>query len=154
MKKTLKGIAGFIVILFILLVMVSAIVEGLSSVGQDDPQQQEEVVQAEEPTKDEDDLITNYMGITRQISNEFIANYDMSWSEDDWDFAELGEGKVVVNTKYTFDNSSLRDPVWCIFTYREEPDGIRFDAHYFSVGDKVFYNDGTVDSILNGGGEW
>lgn len=33
------------------------------------------------------------------------------------------------------------------------PDGIRFDAHYFSVGDKVFYNDGTVDSILNGGGE-
>lgn len=153
MKKTLKGIAGFIVILFILSAMVSAIVEGLSSVEQDEPQQQEEVVQAEEPTKDEDDLITNYMGITRQISNEFIANYDMSWSEDDWDFAELGEGKVAVNTKYTFDNPSLKEPVWCIFTYREEPDGIRFDAHYFSVGDKVFYNDGTVDSILNGGGE-
>lgn len=153
MKEKIKGIAGFIVILFILSAMVSAIVEGLSSVGQDDPQQQEEVVQAEEPTKDEDDLITNYMGITRQISNGFIANYDMSWSEDDWDFAELGEGKVAVNTKYTFDNSSLKDPVWCIFTYREEPDGIRFDAHYFSVGDKVFYNDGTVDSILNGGGE-
>lgn len=153
MKEKIKGIAGFIVILFILSAMVSAIVEGLSSVGQDDPQQQEEVVQAGEPTKDEDDLITNYMGITRQISNEFIANYDMSWSEDDWDFAELGEGKVAVNTKYTFDNSSLKDPVWCIFTYREEPDGIRFDAHYFSVGDKVFYNDGTVDSILNGGGE-
>lgn len=153
MKEKIKGIAGFIVILFILSAMVSAIVGGLSSVGPDDPQQQEEVVQAEEPTKDEDDLITNYMGITRQISNEFIANYDMSWSEDDWDFAELGEGKVAVNTKYTFDNSSLKDPVWCIFTYREEPDGIRFDAHYFSVGDKVFYNDGTVDSILNGGGE-
>ena len=153
MKEKIKGIAGFIVILFILSAMVSAIVEGLSSVGQDDPQQQEEVVQAEDPTKDEDDLITNYMGTTRQISNEFIANYDMSWSEDDWDFAELGEGKVAVNTKYTFDNSSLKDPVWCIFTYREEPDGIRFDAHYFSVGDKVFYNDGTVDSILNGGGE-
>lgn len=153
MKEKIKGIAGFIVILFILSAMVSAIVDGLSSVEQDEPQQQEEVVQAEEPTKDEDDLITNYMGITRQISNEFIANYDMSWSEDDWDFAELGEGKVAVNTKYTFDNSSLKDPVWCIFTYREEPDGIRFDAHYFSVGDKVFYNDGTVDSILNGGGE-
>lgn len=153
MKEKIKGIAGFIVILFILSAMVSAIVEGLSSVGQDDPQQQEEVVQAEEPTKDENDLITNYMGITRQISNEFIANYDMSWSEDDWDFAELGEGKVAVNTKYTFDNSSLKEPVWCIFTYREEPDGIRFDAHYFSVGDRVFYNDGTVDSILNGGGE-
>lgn len=153
MKEKIKGIAGFIVILFILFAMVSAIVEGLSSVGQDDPQQQEEVVQAEEPTKDEDDLITNYMGITRQISNEFIANYDMSWSEDDWDFVELGEGKVAVNTKYTFDNSSLKEPVWCIFTYREEPDGIRFDAHYFSVGDRVFYNDGTVDSILNGGGE-
>lgn len=153
MKEKIKGIAGFIVILFILSAMVSAIVEGLSSVGQDEPQQQEEVVQAEEPTKDEDDLITNYMGITRQISNEFIANYDMSWSEDDWDFADLGEGKVAVNTKYTFDNSSLKEPVWCIFTYREESDGIRFDAHYFSVGDKVFYNDGTVDSILNGGGE-
>lgn len=153
MKEKIKVIAGFIVILFILSAMVSAIVDGLSSVEQDEPQQQEEVVQAEEPTKDEDDLITNYMGITRQISNEFIANYDMSWSEDDWDFAELGEGKVAVNTKYTFDNSSLKEPVWCIFTYREEPDGIRFDAHYFSVGDKVFYNDGTVDSILNGGGE-
>lgn len=152
MKKTLKGIAGFIVILFILSAMVSAIVDGLSSVEQDESQQ-EEVVQAEEPTKDEDDLITNYMGITRQISNEFIANYDISWSEDDWDFAELGEGKVAVNTKYTFDNSSLKEPVWCIFTYREEPDGIRFDAHYFSVGDRVFYNDGTVDSILNEGGE-
>lgn len=153
MKEKIKGIAVFIVILFILSAMVSAIVEGLSSVGQDEPQQQEEVVQAEEPTKDEDDLITNYMGITRQISNEFIANYDMSWSEDDWDFAELGGGKVAVNTKYTFDNSSLKEPVWCIFTYREEPDGIRFDAHYFSVGGRVFYNDGTVDHILNGGGE-
>lgn len=150
MKEKIKGIAGFIVILFILSAMVSAIVEGLSSVEQDEPQQQEEVVQAEEPTKDEDDLITNYMGITRQISNEFIANYDMSWSEDDWDFAELGEGKVAVNTKYTFDNSSLKDPVWCIFTYREEPDGIRFDAHYFSVGDKVFYNDGTIDALVGG----
>lgn len=150
MKKTLKGIAGFIVILFILSAMVSAIVDGLSPVEQDEPQQQEEVVQAEEPTKDEDDLITNYMGITRQISNEFIANYDMSWSEDDWDFAELGEGKVAVNTKYTFDNSSLKDPVWCIFTYREEPDGIRFDAHYFSVGERVFYNDGTIDALVGG----
>lgn len=150
MKKTLKGIAGFIVILCILSAMVSAIVEGLSSVEQDEPQQQEEVVQAEEPTKDEDDLITNYMGITRQISNEFIANYDMSWSEDDWDFADLGEGKVAVNTKYTFDNSSLKEPVWCIFTYREEPDGIRFDAHYFSVGERVFYNDGTIDALVGG----
>lgn len=32
MKEKIKGIAGFIVILFILSAMVSAIVEGLSSV--------------------------------------------------------------------------------------------------------------------------
>lgn len=150
MKKTLKGIAGFIVILFILSAMVSAIVEGLSSVEQDEPQQQEEVVQAEEPAKDGEDLITDYMGITRQISNEFIDNYDMSWSSDDWEFAELGQGRIAANTKYTLNGSSIKEPVWCVFTYRTSPDGVVFDAHYFSVGERVFYNDGTIDALVGG----
>lgn len=151
MKKKVKGIAIYIVILFILSAMVSAIVEGLSSVGQDEPQQQEEVVQAEEPTKDEEDLITDYMGITRQISNEFIANYDMSWDAEDWDFAELGGGKIAVSTKYSFRNSNVKEPVWCVFTYKADDTGeVTFDAHYFSVGENVFYNDGTIDDMTRG----
>lgn len=152
MKEMIKGIFWFILVLFILSVIISAMFGDVSQVDSGESKQ-EEIVQAEEPTKDEDDLITNYMGITRQISNEFIANYDMSWDENDWSFVELEGDKVLVNTKYTFDNSSLKEPVRCIFTYREESGEIRFDVHYFSVGGRVFYSDGTVDHILKGGGE-
>lgn len=150
MKKKVKSIAIYIVILFILSAMVSAIVGEFSSVGQDKSQQQEEVVQAEKPTKDENDFITDYMGITRQISNEFIANYDMSWDEDDWEFAELGQGRIVTSTKYTLNGSSIKEPVWCVFTYRADSEDVAFDAHYFSVGEKVFYNDGTIDALVGG----
>ena len=90
-----------------------------------------------------DDYAT-FAGITKQISDEYIANYKAPWGlEDGWSFAKFDEsGKIFVTTKYTFSNINEKQPVICIFSLGEDSNGDgspdSFTPHFFSVGDSIY----------------
>lgn len=100
-----------------------------------------------------DNNYAEFVTITQQISDEYVANYKAPWGYDDWTFAKFDdEGKIIATTKYTFDNMSEKQDVMCVFTVGEDADKDgyvdSYKGHYLSIGNKVYLDDGSCDEFF------
>ena len=117
--------------------------EVVEDVDEEEPEEEEEV---DENGWTKDDKI-NFKTITEIISDEYLSDYKSPWSLDDWVFAKFDdEGRIIVTTDYTVKDTSIKQPVMCVFTYVTEDEA--YKGHFLSVGDMVFLDDGTCDEFF------
>lgn len=145
-KETTSGCITFIVILIIVVILG----KGCNGNNKDKEPTDEKKVDANGWTLDD---YGTFSSITKQISDEFVANYKAPWGlETDWKFAKFDdEGRVVVTTKYSFKNINEKQMVMCVFSPKDgDGDGSTdsFDAHYLSIGNTVYLDDGTCDEFF------
>ena len=120
------------------------VVEEVQEVVQEEAEEEVEEVDAKGWTENNK---RNFRVITMTISDKFLSKYKTPWSNDEWTFAKFDdEGKVIVTTDYTLKDTSIKQPVMCVFTYNAEDES--YKAHFLSVGDMVFLDDGSCDEFF------
>ena len=169
MKKALK-IVGMVFVALVILGMLfgggdkkkdeeqtasaESVVES-ESVAEPEPETEPEPESVEEakPEKDyskyfynESEDIIIYRTALTTVSNNYV-NVSYPWGNDDYTFADLNpedDGLVIGMTKATAKGVVEKLPVViCFWT-----DGTNIRTHYFSVGDKVYVDDGTLDDLF------
>ena len=127
---------------------VIAVLGGIFGGGsKEEPKKEEPVVEEVDANGwTEDDKIT-FVTITQTISDKFLTKYKSPWGLDDWTFAKFDDsGKVLVTTEFELKDTSVKQPVMCIFTYDKE--GEKYKGHFLLVGATVFLNDGSCNETL------
>lgn len=145
-KNAASGCMTFIIILIIIAIFS----RGCNDNSKDKESTNEKKVDANGWTLED---YGTFSSITKQISDEFIANYRAPWGlETDWQFMKFDdEGRIMVTTKYSFSNINEKQMVMCVFTPKDgDGDGSidSFDAHFLSVGNTVYFDDGTCDEFF------
>lgn len=149
-KPKSKAMGCLMAILVALLLILAIGLIGAFAGGDDDEKPKQETEQEEEVDANgwtKDDKVA-FMTITQTISDKFIDDYKSPWGLDGWTFAKFDDsGKIVVSTDYTLKDTSVKQPVVCIFTWNEEEES--YKAHFLSIGDYTFLNDGSCDDFFN-----
>ena len=86
--------------------------------------------------------------VTETIADKFLTKYKTPWGNDDWTFVKFDDnGKVLVTTDITIKDTSVKQPILCIFTWN--PENESYIGHFFAMGNVVYYDDGSCDEFFN-----
>lgn len=147
-----KGSCLMTFLVSVLIVLALAIVVPLIVIGTGDTKKEgntEKQVAKEETDANgwtEDDKI-NFKTIVEMTSDEYIGDYKSPWALDDWVFAKFDDtDKVIVTTKYTLKESSEKQPVICVFSWKPETE--EYKSRFLSIGDNIYLDDGSCDEVF------
>lgn len=146
-KKQSKGMAILTAVLLVFaLVMGFMACSSCVSNSNEEYKAEQEKEKSEEIARQGIDLATA-MTIVDKVSDNYIDDYKHSYSEDDWTVAKFDDqGAIMVSTDYTLKDSSIKQPVTCIFTWN--PDDQSYEVHFLIIGDNIFINDGYADEFF------
>ena len=145
-KKILKGCLTAIAIALFIILAIGIV----GAMGESKKNDKEDATKNVEETDTngwtEDDKL-NFMTIAQSISDKFIDDYKHPWNLKEWTFAKFDDkNKIVATTDYTLKETSVKQPMMCVFTWNEKDES--YLMHFFSVGDAIFFDDGECDEFF------
>ena len=148
-KKKGSCLMAFLVSVLILLVLAIVIpfVVGVDgSEKEKKAEQQAEKAEVDANGWTEDNKIT-FKTIVEMASDEYIDDYKSPWALDDWTFAKFDDtDKIIAITKYTLKESSEKQPVMCVFSWKSETE--EYKSRFLSIGNKIYLDDGSCDEVF------
>lgn len=98
----------------------------------------------------DDKHMGNYVAIMQKAVDYYISGVKWPWGFDEYSFVDYdstGSGTIAGTAHVEVKNVTEKQDVFVIFTIT--PDGERYTVNSVSVGDKIYQDDGKLQSLLS-----